>query len=149
MFSTTKTFGHDLGLSCCFRQWRATHSHCRFLHGYAIAVTLVIKSTQLDERNWCFDFGGFKGVKEFLVRTFDHKLIVAKDDPQLEYICGMAGLDLADPLVLDNVGCEAFARFIHNECAEIIKANSGSRATLYSVEVREHGANSSTYTPHP
>jgi hypothetical protein len=24
-FYSTKTYGNDRGLSCCFRQWRATH----------------------------------------------------------------------------------------------------------------------------
>ena len=28
------------GFSTCFRQWNATHSHCRFLHGYAISFRL-------------------------------------------------------------------------------------------------------------
>ena len=36
VWRSTKTYGHEEGLSCCFRQWRATHSHCRLLHGYAL-----------------------------------------------------------------------------------------------------------------
>ena len=32
MFLSTKTYGHDLGLSAAFRQWRA-ESHCRLIHG--------------------------------------------------------------------------------------------------------------------
>ena len=27
MYRSTKTYDHNEGLSCCFRQWRADHSH--------------------------------------------------------------------------------------------------------------------------
>ncbi|SVB70610.1 uncharacterized protein METZ01_LOCUS223464, partial [marine metagenome] len=27
MYQSTKTYGNEVGLSCCFRQWRAD-SHC-------------------------------------------------------------------------------------------------------------------------
>jgi 6-pyruvoyltetrahydropterin/6-carboxytetrahydropterin synthase len=35
-----KTYGHELGLSACFRQHRAK-SHCRFLHGYPLSFTFT------------------------------------------------------------------------------------------------------------
>lgn len=145
-FSVTKTFGHDLGLSCCFRQWRAKHSHCRFLHGYAIAVAIEIRATRLDKRNWTFDFGDFTEVREFLKQTFDHKLIVAEDDPQKDEICALAGLDAADCLVLPAVGCEQFAHYVHTFVNKIVKEATNGRAILYSVTIMEHGANSATYT---
>ena len=59
-YQSTKTFGHDLGISCAFRQWRATHSHCSKIHGYALSVTMVFEANTLDDRNWVMDFGGFK-----------------------------------------------------------------------------------------
>ena len=34
------------------------HSHCRLIHGYALAFKFVFATRELDERNWCFDFGG-------------------------------------------------------------------------------------------
>ena len=48
-YSVIKTFGNDLGLSCAFRQWRATHSHCHFVHGYSIGVEIVLSSNDLDD----------------------------------------------------------------------------------------------------
>jgi len=71
-FMSTKTFNTDRGLSCCFRQWRATHSHCSTLHGYSIGVKFVFECEELDERNWVFDFGGLKDIKKWLEHMFDH-----------------------------------------------------------------------------
>jgi 6-pyruvoyltetrahydropterin/6-carboxytetrahydropterin synthase len=51
VYRSIKTYGHNEGLSCCFRQWRATHSHCRLIHGYALAFKLVFATRELDERN--------------------------------------------------------------------------------------------------
>lgn len=81
-FRSTKTYGHDIGLSCCFRQWRSA-SHCRFLHGYALAVHLEFEADDLDARSWVMDFGSLKPVRQWLVQTFDHKTLVAADDPLL------------------------------------------------------------------
>src|SRR4051812_22439004 len=84
-FGSTKTYPHSIGLSCCFRQWRALHSHCRFLHGYALQVKLTFVAQTLDERNWVVDFGGLKDIKERLTELLDHKTIVARDDPEIEW----------------------------------------------------------------
>ncbi len=32
IYRSTKSYDHSEGLSCCFRQWRATHSHCSLVH---------------------------------------------------------------------------------------------------------------------
>lgn len=145
-YQSTKTFGHDLGISCAFRQWRATHSHCSKIHGYALAVTITFEAERLDDKNWVMDFGGFKDLKEELVNTFDHKLVVAHDDPMLAEFQRMHKLGLADVVILPRVGCEAFAQFIAQAMVERgLKKSLGDRVRLVSVEVREHGANSATF----
>lgn len=145
MFISTKTYGHEVGLSCCFRQWRS-ESHCRLLHGYALAIRLEFEADVLDLRNWVVDFGGLKSFKGELENTFDHKMLVAEDDPEKELLCSLAGMGLADVVVVEATGCEAFAKLIF-ECAEIwLKdAGYGDRVRMRSVEVREHGANSAIY----
>lgn len=146
----TKTYDHNLGLSACFRQWRAD-SHCRFLHGYALAFTLTFSCDTLDARNWVIDFGSLKSVKKFLEETFDHKLLVAEDDPQLDELSALAGLGLADVMVLPGVGCEMFAEFVWNHVNTLLehtRSEKDKRARnvwLVSVECREHAANSATY----
>lgn len=145
-YRSTKTFGHELGLSACFRQWRATHSHCSLLHGYALSFKFVFEAETLDDRNWVMDFGGLKDLKQRLVNDFDHKLVVAADDPQLDEICQFAGIGIADVRVEADVGCEAFAR-IGWEHANIVIHGLGmsDRVKVISCECAEHGANSAIY----
>lgn len=145
-YQSTKTFGHDLGISCAFRQWRATHSHCSKIHGYALSVTMVFEANTLDDRNWVMDFGGFKQIKQEIMDTFDHKLVVAADDPMLDAFKNLHALDVADVVILPKVGCEAFAQFIAQAMVEpMIKKGFSDRVKLVSVEVREHGANSAVF----
>jgi 6-pyruvoyltetrahydropterin/6-carboxytetrahydropterin synthase len=88
-YQVTKTYGHELGLSCVFRQHRA-NSHCKQLHGYALAFDIVFETETLDARNWVIDFGSLKEVKEWLVDMFDHTLLVASDDPMFEELARLA-----------------------------------------------------------
>lgn len=150
-YQSTKTYGHEVGLSACFRQWRATHSHCRYLHGYALSITLTFEADELDHRNWVQDFGGLAEVKEFLVNTFDHKTVMAEDDPERDLFWRLHGHGVIDLVVLPAVGCEAFAKHIYDvvegwliRMAEKEMLDE-HRVTLAAVEVREHGANSALY----
>ena len=59
-YYSTKTYGHNIGLSAVFRQPHADHSHCRFLHGYSLQFKFTFGSSDLDHRNWVQDFGGLK-----------------------------------------------------------------------------------------
>lgn len=144
-FISTKTYGHDLGLSACFRQWRA-ESHCNMLHGYALAIRLEFGATELDVRNWVVDFGSLKSLKGLLEDTFDHTLLVAEDDPQLGAFRTLENIGLARVVVVPSTGCEAFAKLIF-ECTEIWLKDNGyaPRVDIVSVEVKEHGANSAIY----
>lgn len=145
MFVSTKTYGHNLGLSACFRQWHA-ESHCRFLHGYALQVRLEFEANTLDERNWVVDFGSLKGFKSWLENTFDHKLLVAEDDPKLEQLLQLRNAGLADTVLVPATGCEAFAKLIF-EAGEVWLKDNGytPRVRMHLVEVSEHGANSAIY----
>lgn len=145
MFISTKTYGHEIGLSACFRQWRA-ESHCRLLHGYALAVRFEFAADELDVRNWVVDFGSLKSLKGMLEDTFDHKLLVAQDDPMLPKLLELQMVGLADVVVVPATGCERFAELIY-ECTEQWLADNGyaPRCRLLLVEVREHGANSAIY----
>lgn len=145
IFESTKTYVHSIGLSCTFRQWRATESHCRFLHGYALEVKLAFQGPDLDEKNWLADFGGLKEVKQWLEQIFDHKLVVARDDPEIEALRALAAVHgVAEISYVDHVGCEAFAMMIYNNLVGW-KLSENYRYLLHSVEVREHAGNSATY----
>jgi 6-pyruvoyltetrahydropterin/6-carboxytetrahydropterin synthase len=146
LYRSTKTYGHNEGLSCCFRQWRATHSHCRLLHGYALSFHFVFATAELDARNWCFDFGGLKPIRAWLHDMFDHTTLVAEDDPDLAHFRAFASAGLIDLRVLPAVGCEATARLVHDYASRFVGDESSGRVWLESVEVREHSGNSAIYT---
>lgn len=142
MYLSTKQYGHEIGLSACFRQWRA-ESHCSLLHGYALAVKFTFGAVELDVRNWVVDFGSLKSLKGMLEDTFDHTLLVAEDDPQLEVFKQLEQHGVARVVVVPACGCEMFADMIF-ECTEIWLKDNGyaPRVKLLAVEVKEHGANS-------
>jgi 6-pyruvoyltetrahydropterin/6-carboxytetrahydropterin synthase len=142
-YESHKTYTHNAGLSCVFRQWRATHSHCRFLHGYALQVEITMAADQLDHRNWVADFGGFKPVKAWLEQTFDHKTVVAWDDPDFTLFLHLAEKGLIQLTAVEHVGCEAFAKMIFEKVKELVDA--GPHARVQSVTVREHAGNAATY----
>jgi 6-pyruvoyltetrahydropterin/6-carboxytetrahydropterin synthase len=146
-FSSTKTYGHEIGLSACFRQWRA-ESHCRLLHGYALSVRFEFEADELDERNWVVDFGSLKSLKGMLEDAFDHTLLVAEDDPFKATFETLDKAGLARVVMVPATGCEAFAKLIAEATAVWLLDNGYSpRVRLASVEVREHGANSAIYRP--
>lgn len=144
-FRSTKTYGHELGLSATFRQWRAT-SHCNQLHGYALAFEFIFEADELDERNWVVDFGGLADLKRELQKTFDHKLVVASDDPERGRLEYLSQIGVADLVIVPDVGCERFAELAY-EIAEKVLDEKGlkPRVWVHSVECREHGANSAIF----
>ena len=142
IYKVSKTFGHNEGLSCCFRQWRAD-SHCNLLHGYALAVSFSLKSNELDHKNWVYDFGSFKKIKELLHFWFDHTTLVAKDDPELQTFVMLNDKKLINLKIIDHVGCEKFAEFIYKESCKLIPE---FEYILDSVMVSEHNSNGAIFS---
>lgn len=150
IFESGKTYTHSIGLSCAFRQWRAKDSHCRYFHGYALQVTITFRSVKLNEANWVQDFGALKPVKKWLEDTFDHKLLVARDDPELNTYLNLSEKGLADVKVVDHIGCEAFAKMIFDSISTITKEtytaiDPAPGSYVDCVEVREHEGNFARY----
>lgn len=169
-YLSTKTYGNDRGLSCCFRQWRSTHSHCSLLHGYSIGIKLIFESETLDDRNWVMDFGGLKAFKEWSEYMFDHTLVIGADDPHLDKFQALAALGLndvggvCDVRIVEAVGCEKFSELAFITMKNILETFQAGKAytlpngksfecrypvglgvKLRSVEVFEHAGNSAVY----
>ena len=145
VYRSKKKYDHAEGLSCCFRQWRAFHSHCRLIHGYAFAFEFVFATHELDERNWCFDFGGMRPVKDWLKHIFDHTMLVAQDDPGLPQFLELHKAGMVDIRIMPAVGCEAIAKFVFDHVLTFVQERTEGRVWLESVEVKEHGGNSAVY----
>lgn len=144
-YQVTKTYGHDLGISACFRQ-HAAKSHCAYLHGYALSFSMTFEADTLNDQNWVIDFGGMKEIKELLQSLFDHKLLVAEDDPHLDYISSLGGIGVADIVVLPATGCEAFADYVATAIINWLLQNGHApRVVLAHLTVAEHGANAATW----
>jgi 6-pyruvoyltetrahydropterin/6-carboxytetrahydropterin synthase len=147
VWRVVKTYDHAEGLSCCFRQWQAGHSHCRYLHGYALAFRFTFITETLDDRNWCIDFGGLKPLRAWLHETFDHTTVVAADDPELPALTSLAAQGVIQLRVLPAVGCEIFAAHAFAWADAFARAQTGGRVRVESVEVAEHGGNTAGYRP--
>tara|TARA_R110002049_G_scaffold251311_1_gene425679 strand:+ start:143 stop:601 length:459 start_codon:yes stop_codon:yes gene_type:complete len=151
MFTSTKVFD---GFSCCFRQWKATTTHCQFLHGYGVSFKVWFEG-DLDERNWVWDFGGMKRAKTliddmqpkaWMDYMFDHTIIVAKDDPYINTLQQLDNASIAQVRIVPATGAEKFAEFIFHKLNNFVKTETNERVKVKQVEFREHSKNSAIYS---
>jgi len=141
-FRSTKTFPP---ISCAFRQHRA-QSHCRFLHGYALEFRIEFEAEELDENNWVVDFGSLKSLRDQIEEFFDHKTVVAEDDPEDELFNRAHSRNLLRLSWLPQVGCEAFARKVFDMATHwLIGQGLAPRVWVAQVECSEHKNNSALF----
>lgn len=144
-YKSTKVI--ELG-SCAFRQWRASHSHCKFLHGYQLIAKLWFGGTGLDEKNWIVDFGGLKELKAKLQHIFDHTTCIAADDPELDMFKELDRRGIIQLRIFEKgVGIERVAEEVYRVASEHITALTGGRCWVEKVEAFEHEDNSALYVP--
>lgn len=143
-FMSTKLFE---GYSTCFRQWRATQSHCAYIHGYSLKFKVWFECLGLDGKSWVQDFGSFKrnGVKEHLRYMFDHTTVIAKDDPKLSIFKELEKEGLVQLRIIDQVGCEKFAEYVFNYINQIVFDESKGRVKVRKVECFEDEKNSAIF----
>lgn len=143
-YISTKTFDN---FSVAIRQWRASHSHCQLLHGYAFKIKMWFSSEELDDMNWVVDFGGFKhmGLREWLDDLLDHTLMIEKDDPYLDLFQQMQLMNLCKLKVMDKMGCESLAKYIFDKFNDTLSKQDAARSRCIKVEVFENDKNSAIY----
>lgn len=144
-YLSTKTYGHNIGLSAVFRQPHADHSHCRFLHGYSLAFKFTFGCDDLDHRNWCVDFGGLKPLKAWLEDNFDHKLCIDSSDPCIADLYELEEKGLCEIREFNGVGAEKFAQHAFSFADKLVREMTNNRCWCVSCECSEHGANSAIY----
>ena len=150
-FQSSKVFD---GFSTVFRQWKATTTHCRFVHGYGVSFKVYFEG-DLDHRNWVWDFGGMKRAKtqidgkspkEWMDYMFDHTLVVAEDDPELEAFKQMDIAGVAQVRVIPATGAEKFAEYIYHKLNDFVKTETDGRVKVSKVKFAEHGKNAAYYS---
>lgn len=140
---STKLF--ELG-SAAFRQPKAK-SHCRFIHGYRLTAKVTFRSSELDENNWVMDFGGLKELKAFLQDKFDHKLVIADNDPELKTFQDLEKKGVAELTILEGgVGIEKFAEYVCKATHDFVQHKTDGRVECTQAEVFEHADNSAIYS---
>lgn len=140
-YQSTKVI--ELG-SCAFRQPMAT-SHCKNIHGYQLTAKIWLEANELDERNWVFDFGSFKELSKILQKTFDHKLVIDRNDPAKPAYRELERYGAAEIVEMDGVGIEKFAQHVFIETDNYVKYHTNKRVWCTMVEVFEHDKNSAIY----
>ena len=151
-FQSSKVFD---GFSTVFRQWKAKETHCRFLHGYGISFKVYFEG-ELDEKNWVWDFGGMKRAKTridglqpkaWMDYMFDHTVIIAEDDPDVQAFIQMGQAGVAQVRTVPATGAEKFAEFIYDKVNPFIVEETENRVKVIKVEFMEHGKNAAAYLP--
>ena len=159
MYISTKRFDN---YSVALRQWKAQHSHCELLHGYALEFKVWFASNTpfddnegLDDMNWVVDYGGFKntdatptpgnGLKKWMNEMWDHTLLIEKDDPQLETFQYLEEMGLAKLVVMEKMGAEACAKRVFDHFNERLALTDAGRCKVIKVECFENKNNSSIY----
>ncbi len=145
-FQSTKKLGP---ISVGHRQWR-DNGHCAWVHGYGRYIQFTFEG-DLDERQWVMDFGDLKDVKQWLEDQWDHRVMIASDDPQLEKLKEMHALNIMNINVMDvdkgwGPGIEASCKFVYDHVQPLIDQKTDGRVKLTKVEIWEHERNSAVYT---
>ncbi len=153
-YISTKLFDN---YSVAIRQWKAQHSHCQLLHGYALkfkvwfASNEPLEENQLDDMNWIVDYGGFKdkpvgnGLKSWMDHMWDHTLLIQKDDPFVDIFEQMGQMGLAKVHLLDKMGAENNAKLVYDHFNEVLSKTDAGRCKVIKVECFENDKNSSIY----
>ena len=150
-FQSSKVFD---GFSTVFRQWKANTTHCRFVHGYGISFKVYFEG-ELDDRNWVWDFGGMKRAKtkidgkspkEWMDYMFDHTMIIAGDDPEVEAFKQMDEAGVAQVRIIPATGAEKFAEYIYTKLNDFVKTETEGRVRVTKVKFAEHGKNAAYYS---
>jgi 6-pyruvoyltetrahydropterin/6-carboxytetrahydropterin synthase len=130
----------------------------------------VFECDTLDDKNWAMDFGGLKEFKAWADWMFDHTLVVAQDDPHLEFFRKMSWMGdppvsgianqpnvkphergaICDLRIVEGVGCEMFARMCYDKMADLLASGTmrypiNPTVRIKSAEVFEHAGNSAIY----
>ena len=134
-----KTTGH--------RQWR-DKGHCSYVHGYGRYVRLTFEATELDERGWVMDFGDLRDVKSWIESEWDHRTLIAADDPvipELKALEKVGGINLNILPKGYLPGIEESCRYLYDRLNPVIQRKTNNRVEITRVEIWETEKNQAEY----
>ena len=145
-YKSTKKLGP---ISVGHRQWK-DQGHCAWVHGYGRYIQFTFEG-ELDHRQWVMDFGDLRDVKQWLEDQWDHRLLLASDDPHISDFQKMHELCTMNINIMDvtkgwGPGIEASCKFVFDHVSPLIDKKTEGRVKLVQVEIWEHERNSAVYT---
>ena len=154
MFQSTKKIGP---ISTCHRNWKAASNpnrnskKCAYIHGYSRWVEFTFQG-ELDCHQWVQDFGDCRFIKEFLEKEWDHRVLVAGNDPELETLGKLHEQGLIDLNVIPfengwGPGIEGSAKYVFDHIQPILTEKTNGRVRIAKIEIWEHDHNSASFVP--
>ena len=143
-YKSSKRFGP---ITTGHRQWR-DKGHCSYVHGYGRYVRLTFEATELDERGWVMDFGDLRGVKKWIVDEWDHRTLIAADDPvipELKILEEVGGINLNILPEGYLPGIEESCRYLYDKLNPVIQRKTNNRVEITRVEIWETEKNQAEY----
>ena len=143
-FNSSKRFGP---ITTAHRQWR-DKGHCSYVHGYGRYVRLTFEASELDERGWVMDFGDLKDVKSWIESEWDHRTLIAADDPvipELKTLEEVGGINLNILPEGYLPGIEESCRYLYDKLNPVIQRKTNNRVEITRVEIWETEKNQAEY----
>ena len=134
-------------ISTGHRQYKAD-SHCRWIHGYGRYVELKFACDKRDDKGWVYDFGGLKWFKKWLEDQWDHRLLLAHDDPLIGLFEGLHKLGGVNLNILPEgygPGIEDSCKWVYDNVNPMITEKTNGRVWIEKVRVYEHENNWAEY----
>ena len=99
---------------------------------------------------WVMDFGYLREIKQWLEEQWDHRTLIASDDPNLEDIKQLHQLGVININIMDvekgyGPGIEASCKFVYDYVNDWAMKQSRNRVKVSKVEIWEHENNSAIY----
>ena len=143
-YKSSKRFGP---ITTGHRQWR-DKGHCSYVHGYGRYVRLTFEAIELDERGWVMDFGDLKDVKSWIESEWDHRTLIAADDPaipELKTLEEVGGINLNILPEGYLPGIEESCRYLYDKLNPVIQRKTNNRVEITRVEIWETEKNQAEY----
>ena len=144
MFTSSKRFGP---ISVGHRQWKSS-SHCSFVHGYGRVVDITVACKERDSKGWVMDFGGLKEIKQWLWDKWDHKLLIANDDPLISTFHELHIAKGCDLMVMPEgygPGIEDSCKYLFDKIGDMVRVQTNKRVRVKKVRIYEHEYNWAEY----
>mgnify|MGYP001495396814 CR=1 FL=1 len=134
-------------ISTGHRQWK-DGGHCSFIHGYGRYVEITFACNKRDERGWVMDFGDLRDIKQWLEDEWDHRLLIAYDDPLIDEFIVLHNRDALNLNILPEEygpGIEDSCKYVYDNVNPMIKEKTNNRVWIQKIRVYEHENNWAEY----